>query len=255
MRTRAGIILQARYNSTRLPGKALEVVAGRTILEHCLRRLIKAGVAHVVLATTWEPEDDVLAVIARRLGVGVYRGESADVLARFASAARFFELDPVLRATGDNPAVDVQAPGRVLAALRLTAADYVTESGLPYGAAVEGMTAAALYSAAELAQDAYDREHVTPFIRTNRHTFNVAEVNAPASLTRPELRLTVDTREDLDKVRELFFRTQSDDPSLSSLIAASGGREPLYSAGKTAGSERTRPATRTSRTVVRREVA
>jgi spore coat polysaccharide biosynthesis protein SpsF len=229
MRTRAGIILQARYNSTRLPGKALEVVAGRTILEHCLRRLIKAGVAHVVLATTWEPEDDVLAAVARRLGVVVYRGDSADVLGRFADAARFYELDPVLRATGDNPGVDVQAPGRVLAALRLTGADYVAESGLPCGAAVEGMTAAALYTAAGLAHEAYDREHVTPFIRTNRQMFKVAEVNAPTSLTRPELRLTVDTRQDLEKLRELFFRTQSDDPSLSALISASGGKEPLYS--------------------------
>ena len=255
MRTRAGVILQARYNSTRLPGKALEVVAGRTILEHCLRRLIKAGVAHVVLATTWEPEDDVLAVIARRLGVGVYRGDSADVLCRFANAARFFELDPVLRATGDNPAVDVHGPGRVLAALRMTGADYIMESGLPYGTAVEGMTAAALYTAAALAHESYDREHVTPFIRTNRQMFNVAEVSAPPSLIRPELRLTVDTREDLDKVRELFFRTQSDDPSLSSLIAAFGGKEPLYAASKTAGSERTRPMLVRRRTLICQEVA
>jgi spore coat polysaccharide biosynthesis protein SpsF (cytidylyltransferase family) len=126
--------------------------------------------------------------------------------------------------------VDVQAPGRVLAALRLIGADYVMESGLPHGSGVEGMTAAALYTAASLAHEAYDREHVTPFIRTNRQMFNVAEVSAPASLRRPELHLTVDTREDLDKVRELFFRTQSDDPSLSSLIAASGCKEPLYSA-------------------------
>ncbi len=241
MRTRAGIILQARYNSSRLPGKALEVVAGRTILEHCLRRLIKAGVAHVVLATTWEPEDDALAAVARRLGAGVYRGDTEDVLGRFANAARFFELDPVLRATGDNPAVDVQAPGRVLAALRQTDADYVLEAGLPYGSAVEGMTAEALHTAAALALDAYDREHVTSFIRSNRHMFEIAEVSAPASLVRPALRLTVDTREDLDTVRELFFRTQSDDPSLSALIAASGARAPLYSTVR--------------RTSIRREVA
>jgi spore coat polysaccharide biosynthesis protein SpsF len=257
MRTRAGVILQARYNSTRLPGKALEVVAGRTVLEHCLRRLIAAGVARVVLATTWEPEDDVLTVIARRLGAGVYRGDSADVLDRFASAARFFDLDPVLRATGDNPAVDVQAPGRVLATLRVTNADYVVESGLPYGAAVEGMTAAALQQAAKLARDPYDREHVTPFIRNNRDLFNVAEVNAPISLTRPGLRVTVDTREDLDRVRELFFRTQSDDPTLLALIAASGGREPLYHAARTAGSEGTPIAgsKRTRPTAAIREVA
>jgi spore coat polysaccharide biosynthesis protein SpsF len=242
MRTRAGIILQARYNSSRLPGKALEVVGGRTILEHCLRRLIKAGVARVVLATTWEPEDDVLAVIARRVGAGVYRGDTADVLGRFADAARFFDLDPVLRATGDNPGVDVQAPGRVLAALRATGADYVQEEGLPYGAAVEGMTVAALQMAATLAQDPYDREHVTPFIRTNRHMFHVAEVSAPASLVRPGLRLTVDTHDDLASVRELFFRTHSEDPSLAALIAASGPRAPLYNAA-------------IRRTVVRQEVA
>ena len=55
-------------------------------------------------------------------------------------------------------------------------------------------------------------------------------MSAPASLVRPALRLTVDTRDDLDKVRELFFRTHSDDPSLSSLIAASGSKAPLYNA-------------------------
>lgn len=228
MGTRAGIVLQARYASSRLFGKALEPIGGRTILEHCIRRLVKAGVARVILATTSEPEDEVLAVMARRLGASIFRGDTLDVLGRFSAAAEAFDLDPVLRATGDNPAVDVQAPGRVLAALRLTDADYVSESGLPHGAAVEGMTAAALHKAAALAVTAYDREHVTPFIKNNPELFHVAEVSAPASLIRPSLRVTVDTQADLDALRELFFRTRSDEPSLPALIAASGAREPLY---------------------------
>lgn len=228
MRTRAGIILQARYASSRLFGKALEPVGGRTILEHCLRRLIRSGVGRVVLATTNEPEDDVLAVIARRVGALVYRGDTNDVLGRFADAARRFDLDPVIRATGDNPAVDVQAPGRVLAALRLTDADYACETGLPYGAAVEGMTADALHRAAALAVTAHDREHVTPFIRNNPGMFNLAEVNAPVALCAPSLRLTVDTPEDLEAIRELFFRTRSDDPTLAALIAASGAPDAFF---------------------------
>ncbi len=69
---------------------------------------------------------------------------------------------------------------------------------------------------------------MTTFIRSNRHLFKVADVSAPASLMRPALRVTVDTQEDLDRVRELFFRTQSDDPSLAALIAASGPKGPLY---------------------------
>src|SRR5688572_1998172 len=127
MRTAAGIVLQARYASTRLRGKALEPMGGRTILEQCLRRLVRAGVARVVLATTTEPEDDALAAVSMRMGVAVYRGDRDDVLGRFSEAAHQFGLDPVLRATADNPAVDVQSPGRVLAALRATGADYIRE--------------------------------------------------------------------------------------------------------------------------------
>jgi spore coat polysaccharide biosynthesis protein SpsF (cytidylyltransferase family) len=144
------------------------------------------------------------------------------VLGRFSSAAHAFDLDPVIRATADNPAVDIESPGRVIAALRATGADYIREEGLPLGAAVEGMTASALHRAAQLATDLYDREHVTPFIRTRRDLFHVLEVQAPSTLTRPELRLTIDTPEDLAWVRELFLRTGSDDPSLATLIAASG---------------------------------
>ena len=71
------------------------------------------------------------------------RGDGDDVLGRTWQAAQEFDLDLVLRATGDNPGVDIQTPGRVVAALRATGADYVVEEGLPYGAAVEGMTARA----------------------------------------------------------------------------------------------------------------
>lgn len=222
MRTRAGIILQARLASTRFPGKALEPIGGCSILERCLRRLIASSVAHVVLATTRAREDDGLAAIATRLGVRVYRGETDDVLGRVVEAAKTFDLDPIVRATADNPAVDVQAPGRVLAALRSTDADYASEDGLPLGAAVEAMTAESLRHAAALAQSPSDREHVTTFMRRRRDLFRVCYVPAPTPLRRPSLRLTIDTEADLAWVRELFFRAGSDEPSLAELIAVAG---------------------------------
>lgn len=224
MRTQAGIILQARFGSSRLRGKALAHVGSRTILEHCLSRLIQAGVGRVVLATTTEAEDNALAAAATRLGAGVFRGDRTDVLKRFSDAARTFDLDPVIRATADNPAVDVQAPGRLIAALRHTGADYLREDGLPVGAGVEAMTAEALHRAARLAGDPYDREHVTPFILKRRDLFRVTCLEAPAPLRRPGLLLTVDTGDDLAWVRELFARTGAEDPSLADLIAASGYR-------------------------------
>jgi spore coat polysaccharide biosynthesis protein SpsF len=222
MRTRAGIILQARIGSSRLPGKALEPVGGCSMLERCLRRLIASGVAHVVLATTRLAEDDVLAAIAGKLGVPVFRGDVDDVLGRYVAAADAFKLDPVVRATGDNPCVDIQAPGRVLAALCSTGADFAIEEGLPYGACVEAMTTSALQHAAVGARDPYDREHVTSYIKRRRDLFSVLDLNAPAPLHRPSLRLTVDTFEDLQWVRELFFRARTDEPTLAELIAVAG---------------------------------
>jgi spore coat polysaccharide biosynthesis protein SpsF len=230
-----GILLQARYGSTRLRGKVLERIGSRTIVEHCLRRLLDGAVARVVLATTRQPEDDALVAIASRLGVAAYRGDTEDVLGRFAEAADAWGLDPVLRATADNPAVDEEAPRRVLEGLRTTQADYIREEGVPLGASVEGMTAQALRRSAKLATDAYDREHVTTFMRKRRDLFRVTHMTAPARIACASLRLTIDTPADLAWVRELFARVGTDDASVESLIAVSGCRASTVLAGSIDG--------------------
>ena len=222
MALRPGVLLQARMASTRLPGKALELIGDRPLLEHCLRRLMSGSVARVVLATTALDEDTVLCDLATRLGVAVYRGSEHDVLDRMAKAAEAFDLDPVVRATGDNPAVDVDAPGRALAALRSLHADYVCEDGLPVGAAVEAVTREALVQAAREARDPGDREHVTTWVKRRADLWHVAFPAAPAPLRRPELRVTVDTPADLAYVRALFARTGTAQPSLGALIEAAG---------------------------------
>jgi spore coat polysaccharide biosynthesis protein SpsF len=222
MWTRAGIVLQARMDSSRLPGKALMSIGDVPVLTHCLRRLVAAGVARVVLATTDRLEDDALADVATGLGVSVHRGEVDDVLTRMLTAAEVFDLDPVVRATGDNPAVDIQAPGRVLEALRAAGADYVVERDLPYGAAVEAVTREALRAAAREAHDREDREHVTTWIKRQTGRFRVLCPEAPAPLRRPDLRVTVDVPDDLAYVRMLFARSGVDEPSLSRLIQVAG---------------------------------
>jgi spore coat polysaccharide biosynthesis protein SpsF (cytidylyltransferase family) len=222
MRTRDGIILQARFGSSRLPGKALERIGARTLLEHCLARMLAAGVARVVLATTTNVEDDALTAVAGRMGVSVFRGDANDVLGRYAAAAAQFGFDRVVRATGDNPVVDISAPGRLLGALRAHGVDYVSEDGLPCGGGVEAMTVAALRHAAETAIHPEDREHVTPYIRRSTQRFRVLQVTAPAPLRRPELRVTVDTSEDLARMRELFARTGTENPALRQIIEAAG---------------------------------
>jgi spore coat polysaccharide biosynthesis protein SpsF len=220
-RGRAGVILQARMASQRLPGKALEVVGGRPIVEQCLRRLSAANAGPVILATTTRPEDDVLVALASRAGLATFRGAAEDVLGRYAACAAHFGIDVIVRATADNPGVDIAAPARLLKAFRETNVDYVREDDLPYGAAVEVVSTAALTRAASLAAAAADLEHVTTFIRRRPDLFSILDLPAPAALARPDVRLTVDTPADLRHVREVYRRADRDMPSLQDLIAAS----------------------------------
>jgi spore coat polysaccharide biosynthesis protein SpsF len=220
--TRAVILLQARMASSRLPGKALSVIGTRTLLGHCLARLRAGRAAPVMLATTARHDDDVLADVAAMSGVAVFRGPEHDVLRRFVEAARVAGARYVVRATADNPAVDIDASERVLAHLRASGCDHVSEWGLPYGAAVEGVTFEALERASRLAVDPADREHVTTLIRRDAERFSALVVEAPAALRRPDVRLTVDTPEDLAFMRDLYARVPRGvtEPTLMAFIDA-----------------------------------
>jgi spore coat polysaccharide biosynthesis protein SpsF len=219
----AAIVLQARIGSRRLPGKVLARIAGRSVLAHCVERLTVSGLP-VVVATTSRPEDDAVAEEGGRLGAIVVRGPDQDVLARYALAAAQLRLDAVVRATADNPAVDMDAPARVLATLDRTGADHVEEANLPCGTAVEAIAARALFRAESLTAEPYDREHVTPFFRRDGRAVSVC-VPAPQHLSCPELRLTIDTSDDLQFVQRVFeLAEQSHRPPvpLALLISAAG---------------------------------
>jgi spore coat polysaccharide biosynthesis protein SpsF len=218
----SAIVLQARLGSTRLPGKALADLAGLTVLARCVERLQATSGLPVVLATTTDPADDRLCEAGERLGVTVVRGATDDVLSRFVLVAATLELTDLVRATCDNPGVDMDSPRRTLELLQRNGADYVAEFGLPYGAGVEALSVPALRRAAELTSDPYDREHVTPFLRRDSRFFALQAI-APGHLRWPELRLSVDTADDLDFMRRLYAAADVASPrpvELATLISA-----------------------------------
>lgn len=203
MSARAAIVIQARMGSARLPGKSLAPIGGRSLLARVVERLLHRGELPVVLATTTLLEDDLLCEEADRLGVTVVRGSADDVLGRYAFAASLLGAPAIIRATADNPAVDLDAPLRTLDILLRSGADYVVDYGLPLGGTVEAMTTAALVRAAALATEPYDREHVTPFVRRDGRS-RAIDALAPTALRRPDLRFTVDTADDLDYLRRIY---------------------------------------------------
>src|ERR1044072_4684172 len=101
---RVHAVIQARLSSTRLPGKVLRPLGGKTVLSWVIRAAARThNVDTVILATSTAPEDDALAEEALRCGAAVIRGPLDDVLARYLLAVREHPCDAVVRLTADHP--------------------------------------------------------------------------------------------------------------------------------------------------------
>lgn len=203
-------IVQARMGSSRLPGKALVDLGGARALELVLQRLGEAReLQGIVLATSSDRSDDPVAELGAAGGVPVVRGPLEDVLERFRLAAAEHPCDAVVRITGDCPLVDPDVVDLVVRRWREGSEDYVANviepRTYPKGLDVEVVSEPALVAAAEEAAAPYDREHVTPFVRSRPERFPQARVAHDPPYGR--VRLTLDTPEDLAALRALVSRT------------------------------------------------
>jgi spore coat polysaccharide biosynthesis protein SpsF len=186
--------------SSRLPGKVLTPMHGRPLLEHILVRLRDlATPGRVVVAVPDNPRDDELAEYCEAVGAACFRGSEHDVLARYLACAEAFGFEHIVRLTGDNPFVDVEELDRLIALHQDSRADFSHSLGdLPAGAGAEIFTLAALRCSELKGKAPHHREHVDEYILENPDLFRLSVLAVPAHKRRPDVRLTVDDRQDFE---------------------------------------------------------
>lgn len=223
---RVAVIAQARMTSSRLPGKVLEDLGPGNTLELLHRRLARLTEAQeVVIATSVDESDDRVAALAGELGLRVVRGPLADVLERFRLAAAEVGCDAVVRITADCPLVEPAVVDRLI---RLWRDDdrlaYVWNAreprSFPDGLDTEVVSRSALEMAAAETGDAYDREHVTPFVRNRPERFPQRALRLDPPVR--SVKLSLDTPEDLAAIRS-FVAHVGPDAGLDEILAAAGG--------------------------------
>jgi spore coat polysaccharide biosynthesis protein SpsF (cytidylyltransferase family) len=205
-------IIQARMGSTRLPGKTLMDIAGEPLLAHMVARSDAMERSDLtVVATSTDAGDDPIAALGSARGWHVFRGSEADVLDRYVQAARDCGADHVIRVTADTPLMDPEEGDRVIAHHLESGADYthnITVWGgeTPLGCGVEAFTLGALEASWQDGHEPHHREHVDEFVYEHPERFKLEKVVASEAVRRPDLRLTVDTPEDLQLIREIYER-------------------------------------------------
>jgi spore coat polysaccharide biosynthesis protein SpsF len=208
--------IEARMSSSRLPGKVLLPAMGRPLLGHLVRRLRAVpSLNEIVLATTVNDADDVLASFARECGINCFRGSEDDVMGRVAGAAASAGGDLVVETTGDNPLIDPNIVETVIRTFLANDADYVSNThvrSFPDGMDVQVFRLETLERSASMTDAPLDREHVTLHIRKHPELFRSIHIVAPPDQHWPELGLTLDEHRDYKLIRRVVECLEPVDP-------------------------------------------
>ena len=201
------LVTQARSGSTRLPGKVLKEINGKSLLQIHLERLKKCkSVSEIIVATTTNIEDEIIFNKTIKWGFNAYRGSETDVLDRFYQAVKDKKADWIVRVTSDCPLIDPLLVDNVIDFVQASNTDYganILIENYPDGQDIEVFKLSALEASWQSAKLPSEREHVTPYIRNNSnfkggHLFS--SINYPCEFDFSKIRMTVDESKDFELI-------------------------------------------------------
>ncbi len=194
-----GIIIQARLNSSRLPGKILKDIQGKPMLRYLIESLEHCQCPDkLIVATSNEITDDPVAEFCNGLNVTCYRGSLDNVAGRFMGVIDVYGLDSFVRISGDSPLMDFRLVDKSIRIYQSAQYDIVTnvlKRTFPRGQSVEVINSSVFKKTYLSISSAYDREHVTPFFYEHSDEFSIH--NFEANNESGHIQLSVDTPEDM----------------------------------------------------------
>lgn len=209
-------LIQARFSSTRLPGKILREINGRPMISYMLDRVAAAeNIDKVVLITSTDSSDDPVEKLCKNNNILYYRGSLDDVLDRYYQAAKKLKADVIVRLTGDCPLMDPRMVEDVINVYKKGSYDFVSNSippnnTIPDGMDVEVFSFRKLEQAWHKTKKPSDREHVTFYFWQNPKLFSVFKYDLKKDLS--SYRLTVDYPEDFEVIKAVFAELYPKNP-------------------------------------------
>ena len=201
-------MIVARYNSKRLPGKAMLKIANRPILEHLFLRIKKANsLDKIIFCTTKDKSDDVLAKLAKKNKISVFRGEEKNVLGRMLKSTKKSIPDVMIRITGDDILIDIDYMEKAIDYHLSNNLDYTDHKKLPSGVETEIFNRKILNFINENAEDNSGTEYLTYYIKDNEQYFRTGSATVEKKHQK-NIRLTIDSRKDYRFVKPFLKKMQ-----------------------------------------------
>jgi len=208
-------IVQARMNSTRLPGKVMMDIMGKPMLWHIVNRLGYSKLINkVIVATSTNKENDLIEKFCIKNNIEIYRGSESDLVDRFYRVATQSTADVIVRVTADCPLIDPRLTDKVIEFFikEEDKYDYISNSRpqptYPHGLDVEVFSFSLLNRLWFELKDSFLREWFTVEVFQNPQKYRIFCIKNEKDLSH--LRLTVDYEEDLELIRYIYGKLYSE---------------------------------------------
>jgi len=199
-------IIQARLNSSRLKGKTLLKIQDKNLLQHLFSQLsYSTQIDRKIIATTIDKMDNEIEEFAKSENITCFRGDSLDVLDRYYQCAKFFNLETIVRISGDAPLIDPSIVDKTIQLFKKSDFEYVNnfnKNRFPVGTEVEVFSFSTLEKVWLNATKHSEREHVTSYIYNNPEKFSIGHLEN--TINNSNLHWSIDRIEDLEFVRQIF---------------------------------------------------
>lgn len=203
IKQKVGIIIVVRITSTRLPNKAICKILGQDSISILLKRMKRIKNSHeIILATSTDKSDDILEKIAIKQNVSFYRGSHYNVALRYYEAAKKFDLDQIVRVTGDAILCDEIMLEKAIENQLSKNTDVTFIKNMPYGTAKEVFTIKTIKTIAENAEKPENTEYLEWYLE-NSDNFNIGYIISDYVFDK-STRLTLDYKEDLILFNKIF---------------------------------------------------
>lgn len=222
-------IIQARLGSTRLPGKVLKDLNGKTVLQHIVERVKRAKeVDEIIVATSTAQEDLLIYNYCKEvLNVNVFLGDEEDVLSRVLEASEYANAAYIVDITGDCPLIDPNEIDFLVKKTKEFDSNYVYVSNvhpriLPDGFDIQVYTDAALYSIDSFVENKKHRAHTGwNILQYSEYLPDLKVYNKctyPNEYYHPNWFLTLDTIEDYTLLRIIFKHFKANDFTMRDVV-------------------------------------
>lgn len=193
-------IVQARMESSRLPGKVMLPLAKRPVLAHIYERLKYCkAIDQIVIATTSQISDQHIVDFCQNQGFEVFAfdGDVNDLLGRYISCGQYYSADIIVMVDGDCPLLHPPTVSRMVTALlEHPEADYAKLDSDSIEGGVAVLRLRCFERMAVLLEEECHREHATLYLMEHPECFSIIHLPADKRLCGLKHRLWLDTPAD-----------------------------------------------------------